>query len=90
MYVYAYERHKFAPVVPHKAMGSFKNRTPIGEVGCCEWDGRVNPLMDGKVVGVVFFGEWLWLQWSSLDVVVVWCSAAVAVVVVQWRCSCVV
>ena len=24
------------PVVPHKAGGSFKNRKPIGEVGCCE------------------------------------------------------
>ena len=26
------------PVVPHKAGGgSFKNRKPIGELGCCEW-----------------------------------------------------
>ena len=24
------------PVVPHKAAGSFKNRKPIGEIGCCE------------------------------------------------------
>ena len=54
-------------------------------------DGRANPLMDCKVVGVVFFfcSGWLqWLQWSPgrsphpqlLDVA--WCSAAVAVVVV--------
>ena len=36
--------------------GSFKNK-PVGEVGCL-WikDGRANPLMDRKVVGVVFFG----------------------------------
>jgi len=26
-----------------------------GELLCCT-DGRANPLMDGKVVGVVFFG----------------------------------
>ena len=47
-------------------------------------DGRANPLMDRKVVGVVFL-EWLqWLQWSPhpqlLDVVC--CSAAVVVVLV--------
>ena len=45
--------------------------------------------MDRKVVGAVFFLEWLqWLQWPPgrsphpqlLDVV--WCSAAVVVVVV--------
>ena len=46
--------------------------------------GRANPLMDRKVVGVVFL-EWLqWLQWSPhsqlLDVVL--CSALVVVVVV--------
>ena len=37
--------------------GSFKNRKPIGEIGCCEsrMDGRANPLMDPKVVGAVFF-----------------------------------
>ena len=43
----------------------------------------MNPLMDPKVVGVGFL-EWLqWLQWSPhpqlLDVV--WCTAAVVVVV---------
>ena len=33
--------------------GSFKNRKPIGEVGCCEIrDGRANPLMDRKVLEV--------------------------------------
>ena len=50
----------------------------------------MNPLMDRKVVGVVFFLDWLqqWLQRSPhpqlLDVV--WCSAAV--VVMPWSCSC--
>jgi len=28
--------HYVLPVVPHKDGGSFKNREPIGEVGCCE------------------------------------------------------
>ena len=43
-------------------------------------DGRANPLMDRKVVGVVFL-EWLqWLWPQLLDVV--WRSAAVVVVVV--------
>ena len=47
-------------------------------------DGRANPLMDRKVVGVVFL-EWLqWLQWSPhpklLDVV--WCGAVVVAVVI--------
>ena len=69
--------------------GSFKNRKPIGEIGCCEsrmaeqihwWTERWLELC---------FLEWLqWLQWSPgrsphpqlLDVV--WCSAAVVVVVV--------
>ena len=51
----------------------------------------MNPLMDRKVVGVVFFLDWLqWLQRSPhpqlLDVV--WCSAAVVVVVMPWSCSC--
>ena len=33
--------------------GSFKDRKPIGEIGCGEsLDGRANPLMDRKVVGV--------------------------------------
>ena len=56
--------------------GSFRNRKPIGEVGRCESRmSRANPLMDRKVVGVVFL-EWLQsLQWSPhsqlLDVVVV-------------------
>ena len=49
----------------------------------------MNPLMDRKVVGVVL--DWLqWLHWSPhpqlLDVV--WCSAAVVVVVMPWSCSC--
>ena len=33
--------------------GSFKNRKPIGEVGCCELrDGKANTLMDRKVLEV--------------------------------------
>ena len=41
--------------------------------------GKANPLMNRKVVGVVFL-EWLqWLQPQLLDVV--WCSATVVVVV---------
>ena len=37
--------------------GSFKNRKPIGEIGCCESRmAEHNQLMDRKVVGVVFFG----------------------------------
>ena len=69
---------------PQGGGGSFKNRKPIGEVGCCEsrmaerihwWTERWLELC---------FLEWLqWLQWSPhlqlLDVV--WCSAAVVVVV---------
>ena len=47
-------------------------------------DGRANPLIDGKVVGFVFVGVVAkGLQWSPhpqlLDVV--WCTAAVVVVV---------
>ena len=71
--------------------GSFKNRTPIGEVGCCEsrmaerihwWTERWLKL---------WFLEWLqWLQWSPHPQLLdeVWCSAVVVVVVV-W-CSGVV
>ena len=65
--------------------GSFKDRKPIGEVSCCDalvaerihwWTERWLELC---------FLEWLqWLQWSPqpqlLDVV--WCSAAVVLVVV--------
>ena len=64
--------------------GSFKNRKPIGEIGCCEsgmaerihwWTERWLELC---------LLEWLqWLQWSPhpqlLDVV--WCTATVVVVV---------
>ena len=64
--------------------GSFKNRKPIGDIGCCEsgmaershwWTERWLELC---------LLEWLqWLQWSPhpqlLDVV--WCTATVVVVV---------
>ena len=40
IYVFIYdlitEKHMVIPVVPHKGGGSFKNRKPIGEVGCCD------------------------------------------------------
>ena len=38
-------------------------------------DGRANPLMDGKVVGVVFF-------FGVVAMGAVWCSAVVVVIVV--------
>ena len=62
--------------------GSFKNRKPIGEVGCCESDARTNPLMDRKVVGVVFFGvvAMIAVVTSPQLLDVVWSSAVVVVV----------
>ena len=36
--------------------GSFKDRKPIGEAWLWCMGGRAHPLMDGKVVGDVFFG----------------------------------
>ena len=46
-------------------------------------DGRANPLMDSKVVGVVFFGvaAVLALVTSPTLLGVVWCSVVVVVVV---------
>jgi len=48
-------------------------------------DGRANPLMDRKVVGVVFFGvvAMVAVATSPQLLGVVWCSAVVAVVVVE-------
>ena len=51
----------YIPVVSSAAQGgggSFRNRKPIGEVGCCDEPrmAKTNPLMDRKVVGAVFFG----------------------------------
>ena len=65
--------------------GSFKDWKPIGEVGCCRiTNGRANPLMDRKVVGVAVFEVAARVAAVThpqlLDVV--WCSAVVAVVVV--------
>ena len=47
-------------------------------------DGRANPLMDRKVVGVVFFGvvAMVAVVTSPQLLDVAWCSAAVVVVVV--------
>ena len=47
-------------------------------------DGRANPLMDRKVVGVVFFGvvAMVAVVTSPLLLDVVWCSAGAGVVVV--------
>ena len=62
----------------------FQNRKPIGEVGCC--DSRMAERIHWWTESwlELCFLEWLqWLQWSPhpqlLDVV--WCSAAVVVVV---------
>ena len=64
--------------------GSFKNRKPIGEVGCCEsgMAKRIHWLTERWLELCLL--EWLqWLQWSPhpqlLDVV--WCTATVVVVV---------
>ena len=72
------------PVVPHKAAAEISKEETYRR----RWllwitDGRANPLIDRKVVGIVLL-EWLqWLQWSPhpqlLDVV--WCTATVVVVV---------
>ena len=66
--------------------GSFKNRKPIGEVGCCEsrMAERIHSLMDRKVVEVVFFGvvAMVAVVTSPKLFDVVWCGAVVVVVVV--------
>ena len=74
------------PIVPHKAVAEVSKRGYYrrGELLSC-MDGRANPLLDRKVVGVKFFLECLqWLQWSPhpqlLDVA--WCSAVVVVILV--------
>ena len=56
--------------------GSFKNRRPIGEVGCCVTDGRANPLLDRKVVGAMFFGVAAMVAVVTLPQLldVVWCN----------------
>ena len=93
VYIYIYYNNIMYYIITSSAAqgggGSFKNREPTGEIGCCEsrmaerihwWTERWLELC---------FLEWLqWLQWSPgrsphpqlLDVV--WCSAAVVVVVV--------
>ena len=69
--------------------GSFKNRKPIGGVGCCE--SRIAEQIHWwtqRWLGLCFLAWLQWLQWSPgrsphpqlPDVV--WCSAAVVVVVV--------
>ena len=75
------------PLVPHKAVaevamiGNYRR----GELLWC-MDGKANPLMDRKVVGVVFFGV--------VPMVAVAASPATAgcgvVCVVWWSCSCIV
>jgi hypothetical protein len=64
--------------------GSFKNRKPIGEVGCCESGmAERSHWLTVRSLELCLL-EWLrWLQWSPhpqlLDVV--WCTATVVVVV---------
>ena len=69
------------PVIPHKAVvegsktGNLEDRLVVVNHGC-----RPNPLMDGKVVGVVFFGVVamvavvMWPVTSPQLLDVVWCS----------------
>ena len=64
--------------------GSFKNRKPIGEVGCCEsGDGRAKPLIDRKVVGVVFAG-----MVAMVAVVTSPTTAGCSVMYCNCSCSC--
>ena len=69
--------------------GSFQNRKPIGEVGCCEsrMAGRIH-WWNKRWLKLCFLGRLQWLQWSPhpqcsaavvVVVVVVWCSGLVAV-----------
>ena len=74
--------------------GSFKNRKPIGELGRCESRMAERIHCWTERLGLVFFGMVTMVAVVTrssphpqlLDVV--WCSAAVAVVVVWWSCSC--
>ena len=64
--------------------GSFKNRKPIGDVGCCESGMAERSYWLTERWLELCLLEWLqWLQWSPhpqlLDVV--WCTATVVVVV---------
>ena len=54
---FAWQVQHFVPVVPHKAVAevSMIGHYRRGELLRC-MDGRANPLMDRKVVGVGFFG----------------------------------
>ena len=77
-------RRKYTSSTAQGGGGSFKNRKPIGEVGCCEsgMAERSHWLTERWLELCLL--EWLqWLQWSPhpqlLDVV--WCTATVVVVV---------
>ena len=63
--------------------GSFKNRKPIGEVGCCESRMSERIQMDRQLVEVVFFGvvAMVAVVTSPQLLEIVWCSAVVVVVV---------
>ena len=76
--------HLFTSSTAQGGGGSFKNRKPIGDVGCCEsgMAERSHWLTERWLELCLL--DWLqWLQWSPhpqlLDVV--WCTATVAVVV---------
>ena len=68
------------PVVPHKPVAE------VSKIVTLLWcmDGRANPLMDRKVVGVVFFGvvAMVAVVTSPQPLDVVWCGAVAVVVVV--------
>jgi hypothetical protein len=56
----------------------------IGEVSCC-MHGRANPLMDRKVVGIVFFGVVALVKINhncSIQHDIMWCSSVVVVIAI--------
>ena len=85
IYIYMYShRRVYTSSTAQGGGGSFKNRKPIGEDGCCEsgMAERSHWLTERWLELCLL--EWLqWLQWSPhpqlLDVV--WCTATVVVVV---------
>ena len=55
--------------------GSFKNRKPIGEVGCCEsWMAERTHSWIESGLELCLIGWLQWLQWSPAGCSVVWCS----------------
>ena len=87
-YIYIYIIYKYTSSNAQGGGGSFTNRKPIGEVGCCEsrMAERIHWWTDRWLE--MCFLEWLqWLQVVTLPQLldVVWCSA---VAIVSGSCSC--